>query len=142
MGLSRLVADLASLSFHFYLSVPLIKIKATNLFLRIEFFNILLKDDLSWQPGTKAAYSDTAYILLGYALENITGKAYEEIVRGKITQPLGLNNTGFETPELGRGAIPAGMQWFDVNVGNYKSCVFVFPLLSLLPAVLDTNKIL
>jgi CubicO group peptidase (beta-lactamase class C family) len=61
-----------------------------------ELFDILLKDGLSWRPGDKLAYSDVAYILLGYALERVTGQQYVDIIHDKILQPLGMQNTGFE----------------------------------------------
>jgi hypothetical protein len=86
-----------------------------------EFFDLLLQDDLSWKPGNKAAYSDIAYILLGYALENATGIPYTQFISEKITNPLGLQNTGFELPPLSKGIIPVGMQWFTNDFDYYKA---------------------
>jgi CubicO group peptidase (beta-lactamase class C family) len=78
-------------------------------------------DKSLWSPGDKAAYSDLAYILLGYALENITGKPYETIVRDKIVQPLGLNSTGFDRPPASQAIIPIGMDFFSLDFGNYNA---------------------
>jgi CubicO group peptidase (beta-lactamase class C family) len=84
-----------------------------------EFFDTLLKDGLSWRPGDKLAYSDVAYILLGYALERVTGQQYVDIIHDKILQPLGMQNTGFEVPKASDSLIPLDTTWFDINFGNY-----------------------
>ncbi|PMD59980.1 beta-lactamase/transpeptidase-like protein [Hyaloscypha bicolor E] len=88
---------------------------------RDEFFNLLLQDDLSWQPGDRAAYSDIAYILLGYALENTTGIPYTQLVSNKITSPLKLQNTGFDLPSLSKAIVPVGLQWFTNGFDYYKA---------------------
>ena len=88
-----------------------------------EFFQLLLDDNLTIQPGDQATYSNTAYILLGYALEVVAKKPYPQIIREKITRPLGMRDTGFDTPKLSRGIIPVGMQWFAGDFGNYKALV-------------------
>jgi CubicO group peptidase (beta-lactamase class C family) len=83
--------------------------------------NMLLADKPIWQPADKAMYSDQAYILLGFALENITGKPYEDVIREKITQPLELKSTRYDLPAMSQAIIPVGMQVFDLDVGNFKS---------------------
>lgn len=45
-------------------------------------------------PGKKWSYSDAGYILLGYAIETITGMSYAEYIHTTITLPLGLLDTG------------------------------------------------
>jgi len=44
-------------------------------------------------PGTTAAYSNLAYDLLADALVKATGKPYSQLLREKITAPLGMRNT-------------------------------------------------
>jgi CubicO group peptidase (beta-lactamase class C family) len=84
---------------------------------------MLLNDHPVWRPGDKASYSNYGYTLLGYALEVITGKPFDEILHKRITQPLGLNSTSFDLPPLSRGIIPQGMQSYDLDLGNYKAQV-------------------
>ncbi|KAK1810777.1 hypothetical protein LTR12_014861 [Friedmanniomyces endolithicus] len=71
-------------------------------------------------PHTQSSYSNTGYDLLGLAIENVTGAAYEEYVTCNILNPLGLNSTTFVAPSRTTGAIPAGEnQWgADLGVGN------------------------
>ena len=46
--------------------------------------------------GEKTEYSNTNYLILGYIIEQITGKPYAEFLQEKITKPLGLERTYFE----------------------------------------------
>jgi len=48
---------------------------------------------LVFEPGSKAEYSNSNYILLGYILEAITGKDYASNLKARITEPLDLANT-------------------------------------------------
>lgn len=45
-------------------------------------------------PGTKWSYSNAAYMLLGYAIESITGMGYAEFLHNELALPLGLIDTG------------------------------------------------
>lgn len=46
-----------------------------------------------FEPGTKSAYSNANYVLLGYILEKATGKDYKTNLGQRIVTPLGLNQT-------------------------------------------------
>ncbi|MGQ0840989.1 serine hydrolase [Actinokineospora sp.] len=48
---------------------------------------------LNFEPGTKFEYSNTNYIALGLLIKAVTGKSYEEEIRTRILEPLGLRNT-------------------------------------------------
>lgn len=52
-------------------------------------------------PGESAPlYSNIGYGLLGYAMEQRTGKKVDQLVREKILQPLQLANTGYRPEQL------------------------------------------
>lgn len=53
-----------------------------------------------FEPGAKWNYSNTGYSLLGYIIEKVTGKAYEQVVRERILQPLQMNHSGFDFTHL------------------------------------------
>jgi CubicO group peptidase (beta-lactamase class C family) len=56
--------------------------------------------ELPVEPGTRSEYSNLGVALLGYALSRVNGTSYEEAVRTRITQPLGLPDTTITlTPE-------------------------------------------
>lgn len=44
------------------------------------------------------AYSNAGYIIVGAAIEAITGQAWEDVIRAELFQPLGLSSAGFGPP--------------------------------------------
>jgi serine-type D-Ala-D-Ala carboxypeptidase/endopeptidase len=54
-------------------------------------------------PGGKVVYSNWGYGLLGYELAQRAGSTYGELVRERITEPLGMSRTGLGTPGLVQG---------------------------------------
>jgi CubicO group peptidase (beta-lactamase class C family) len=44
-------------------------------------------------PGERAVYSDLGYVILGFAIERITGMRQDEAVRALVTGPLGMRDT-------------------------------------------------
>jgi CubicO group peptidase (beta-lactamase class C family) len=49
-------------------------------------------------PDAKYWYSNVGYVLAGAALEQLTGRAWEELVRERLFQPLGISTGGFGPP--------------------------------------------
>ncbi len=52
--------------------------------------------DLLWTPGEKWAYNNSGYFLLGAILEQVTGQRYEELLRQRIFDPVGMKDTGYD----------------------------------------------
>ena len=50
------------------------------------------------RPGVKYRYSNTGYILLAMAVENVAGRTFDAFLQREIFDPLGMNNT---RPERG-----------------------------------------
>lgn len=55
---------------------------------------------LEFQPGEKFSYSNSGYTLLTYILEKVSGKSYETYLQERIFQPLGMQNSGYDRPNL------------------------------------------
>jgi len=51
---------------------------------------------LEFTPGEKFSYSNSGYILLGYIIEKVSGKSYEDYLKENIFQPLNMVNTGYD----------------------------------------------
>jgi CubicO group peptidase (beta-lactamase class C family) len=49
-------------------------------------------------PNTKYWYSNEGYILAGAVLEHRTGRAWEDLMRERLFQPLGISTGGFGPP--------------------------------------------
>lgn len=53
---------------------------------------------LEFKPGTAWKYCNTGYNLLGFVLENVSGKQYWDFMRERIFQPLGMSRTSDRRP--------------------------------------------
>jgi CubicO group peptidase (beta-lactamase class C family) len=69
---------------------------------------LALKTKPSFPPGEKYEYSNQGYNLLGAALEKVSGKPWEELIRTEIAKPLGIASLVFGEPALER---PAEEPW-------------------------------
>jgi CubicO group peptidase (beta-lactamase class C family) len=57
--------------------------------------------DLSYEPGSRAEYSDLGIILLGEILERVAGESLDSFARRRIFEPLGMTETLFRPgPDL------------------------------------------
>jgi CubicO group peptidase (beta-lactamase class C family) len=69
-----------------------------------ELAQVGIKDSPLFDPGTEWHYSNTNYVLIGLALEQVTGKLIGDLYREQIIEPLGLQSTSF--PGLTDSSIP------------------------------------
>ncbi|WP_281558028.1 serine hydrolase domain-containing protein [Thalassomonas sp. RHCl1] len=46
-----------------------------------------------WQPGTRHAYSNPGYGVLGYIIEKFSGQSFEQYIRQHILQPLAMQHS-------------------------------------------------
>lgn len=69
-------------------------------------FRACLELPLEAEPGTRTEYSDPGFILLGKALEVLTGEYLSPWARREVFAPLGMAATGFCPATTARAAIP------------------------------------
>lgn len=50
---------------------------------------------LNFSPGSQWAYSNSGYMLLGYIIQKVAGKPYEQVIRETIFSPLDMTSSGF-----------------------------------------------
>lgn len=89
--------------------------------LPIAFFNNFLERHPVVAPFHTPIYSNMAFQLLAFALENITSTPYEELVSATFAE-LPLNSTTYlapETPDSAIIPINATTSWYGVNVGPF-----------------------
>ena len=65
-------------------------------------------DSMAFEPGSRWAYSNTGFLVLGKVIEKVTGQSYYDYVRENIFKPAGMTNTdSYEldrvTPNLALG---------------------------------------
>jgi CubicO group peptidase (beta-lactamase class C family) len=65
---------------------------------RLEIVRQALSRPPGFPPDTKYWYSNVGYILAGAVLEQLTGLAWEYLMRERLFQPLGISTGGFGPP--------------------------------------------
>jgi len=58
-----------------------------------EMLDIIVKAGSDFEPGSKAVYSNSNYVLLSYILEKLYKRSYSELLNIHIINKLNLNNT-------------------------------------------------
>ena len=86
-----------------------------------EFLN---RVPLSYTPGSKTAYSDTDYMLLGAIIERVTGQPLDAYVENEIYRPLNLKHTLFNP--LAKGVTADSIAATEL-MGNTRDGVIHFP---------------
>lgn len=85
----------------------------------VEIIDGLTKRPPSFEPNYKASYSNMAFVLLGFALENMTGLGYADIVRSNIFDPLGMKRATLAKPPDTEGVIPSLLNDWNTDEGTY-----------------------
>jgi CubicO group peptidase (beta-lactamase class C family) len=61
-----------------------------------DFVKKYASGELEFEPGSKFRYNNSGYFLLGAIVERVTGKRYEEALKERILDPVGMKNTGYD----------------------------------------------
>lgn len=57
----------------------------------LEYYRAI--DDVDFAPGTEWSYNNGGYVLLTAAIERLAGQPLDEVLRTRIFEPLGMNDT-------------------------------------------------
>ncbi len=88
-----------------------------------EIVRDFMSGDLKYEPGARYSYSNSGYYLLARVIEAVSGLSYEENLRRRILEPLGLKDTGVDRqcevlPRRARGYSKAPGGWVNVPFDN------------------------
>ncbi len=89
------------------------KAMLTRAFTPEELVKLVADSGLSdFEPGAEGQwnYSNTGYMLLGLIIEKASGKTYEENLKERIFEPLGLEQTYLQAGQPEAGAAPGVLQ--------------------------------
>ena len=75
---------------------------------RDEFVTMVLNAPLSYEPGTKYEYSNSAYDLLAVIVELAAGVPFEEYLSENLFKPVGMKQTGTFVPKYSLENIAVG----------------------------------
>ena len=86
---------------------------------RVQFFAGFTERHPVYAPATAPIYSNAAYQILSYALENITGVDFPTMVENSLFKPLNLSaGTSWTLPASNsNGIIPEGAAW-TIDLGD------------------------
>lgn len=76
-----------------YTNMPSFMSQARTDLTPIELIAVFKDQPMEFQPGEQYAYNNSAYILLGYIIEEVSGSTYEDFVETRIFKNLGMNNS-------------------------------------------------
>ncbi|WP_316834373.1 serine hydrolase domain-containing protein [Pedobacter nutrimenti] len=65
-----------------------------------EVLRVIETSAIDFQPGSRAVYSNSGYILLSYILERVAKKTYGQLLKERITEPVNLRHT-YYSPKRG-----------------------------------------
>ena len=85
----------------------------------LTFFSSL---DFEFEPGSEWRYNNSGYFLLGAIIEKVTGKAYDEVLRERILDPLDLYDTGYEHND---DVIPGFASGYAKTFGGYRRAPYL-----------------
>ncbi len=90
-------------------------------FSREAYVKIYQDSALAFVPGTRYMYSSWGYFTLGYIIEKVTGKSYEQAMNDEIFTKIHMQNTGsyMHTKIVSKRA-----SGYDYGFGNYVSADF------------------
>ncbi|PWK64158.1 CubicO group peptidase (beta-lactamase class C family) [Streptomyces sp. CG 926] len=102
-----------------------------------ELVGISAAHPLLYEPGTSWSYSHANFVLLGQALEKISGMPLAKVMERQITGPAGLDNTlNSFTPQIEEPVLHS----FDAERGKYEESTYWNPSWTTAPgAVLNTH---
>ncbi|HEY1193274.1 serine hydrolase [Flavobacterium sp.] len=84
-----------------YTSAPnFFKDKARNPYTPEVFVKTFSSLPLEFTPDEKFSYSNSGYFLLGYIIEKITGKTYEQYLQEIVFTPLKMVNSGYDHSDV------------------------------------------
>jgi CubicO group peptidase (beta-lactamase class C family) len=77
---------------------------------------------LDFPPGSKYAYDNTGYVLLGYVVEKVSGQPYAAYLQDHIFTPLGMKDTGYDVSDT---ILPRRASGYSVAGGKARNAAFL-----------------
>ena len=95
--------------------------------MRIDFspktvIDSLDKLSLEFDPNTRYNYSNSNYFLLGYIIEQVSGKSYHQYIKENIIEPAELSSTFYESQTH---LIPNRANGYSLSDGKYWNADFI-----------------
>jgi CubicO group peptidase (beta-lactamase class C family) len=94
---------------------------ADHYFSPMDIISSVKYSPLGFEPSSKYQYCNTNYILLGYIVEKVSGKKYEDFLKDNILTPLNMKNTDYDHNETS----PDKAVGYVYGDGNLKEAAYI-----------------
>jgi len=78
--------------------------------------------DLEFEPGSRFVYNNSGYVILGAVIEEVTGKSYEQVLKERVFEPLGMKASGYDHTE---SVISHRASGYDNGVNGLRNADFI-----------------
>jgi CubicO group peptidase (beta-lactamase class C family) len=91
-----------------------------------DYVSFLSKQEPEYEPGTQHRYASGGFAILGRVIEVVSGKTYEQFIRERVFEPLGMKDSFFFIPTEKRGRVASIYRardgrlerWAEIEVFN------------------------
>lgn len=78
-----------------YYDVPSYNPEETDIQSAADFLPWIRQEEPAFEPGARAEYSNSGYVVLAAIIEKVEGKNYAEVLKTRILDKIGMDATGF-----------------------------------------------
>ena len=86
-----------------------------------ELIKLIRDKPLDFEPGSRYAYDNTGYVLLGAIVEKVSGQTYADYLQAHVFGPLGMRDTGYDISEK---IIPKRAAGYASGPDGWQNAVF------------------
>ncbi|HYS54566.1 MAG TPA: serine hydrolase [Thermoanaerobaculia bacterium] len=87
-----------------------------------DFVKKYTSGDLEFEPGSKFSYDNSGYFLIGAIIERVTGKSYEQNLKERIFDPVGMKNSGYDRSDV---VIPRRASGYLLTPDGYQNATYL-----------------
>jgi CubicO group peptidase (beta-lactamase class C family) len=87
-----------------------------------ELIDLFKNEPADFDPGTRWAYNNSGYILLGAIVEKVSGVTYEQFLQKNIFEPLGMKHTFYGSAAR---IIPRRVPGYTMSKGGLRNAEYI-----------------
>jgi CubicO group peptidase (beta-lactamase class C family) len=87
-----------------------------------EFIEKYCSENLEAEPGVRYRYSNSGYYILGAIIESLSSKSYREVLKERILDVIGMDNSGME---MRKEVVSEQASGYNVQYGKYTKSDYI-----------------
>lgn len=120
-----------------YTSMPSFMKEARTDMTPMELINVFKDEPMTFDPGAEWSYNNSAYIILGYIIEEVSGMSYADYVQQEIFAPLGMENSYYGSHSK---IIPNRALGYQPSNDGYRNADYLSMTLPLCSRISDVHS--